>query len=49
MTHEIILVQSLHNKDDAPVLFVIQAAEKGMVVPVIDVLPLRSRECTDGG
>ena len=36
MTDEIVLMQTLHDYDDAPRLLIVETAEKGILIPVID-------------
>ncbi len=37
---KIVLMQSLHDQDDAPILLIVQATVKRPIEPVIDCLPL---------
>jgi hypothetical protein len=38
-------MQALHYKDDAASLFVVEPAVKCVVVPGVDCIPLRLRQC----
>ena len=45
MAHEVILVEPLHDDDDATVPLVVEAGQQGVVVPVVDSLSLGFRQC----
>ena len=40
MTHEIVFMEALHEEDDTALFFVVEPAEKGVVVPVVDAAAL---------
>src|SRR5579863_4836820 len=45
MPYQVVLVQSLHDDDDAASLFVVETRNQRVVVPIIYCLSLRFREC----
>ena len=40
VTHEIVFMEALHDEDDTALFFVVEPAEKGVVVPVVDAAAL---------
>ena len=44
MPHQVILVQPLHDKDDHSLLLMVEAAQQGVVKPLVDTLSLRFRQ-----
>jgi hypothetical protein len=45
MPYQVVLVQALHDDDDAASLFIVETRNQRMVVPVIYCLSLSFREC----
>ena len=48
VAHQVVLMEPLHDHNDDPVLFVIQPAEQGVVVPVVHALSESIRESVAG-
>src|ERR1017187_7988261 len=45
MPYQVVLVQSLHDDDDAASLFIVETRNQRVVVPIIYCLSLSFREC----